>query len=126
MSDCIIWSKGCTGRGYGAAYVDGKQIPAHRLSWQTHNGLIPKGLCVLHKCDNRRCVNPDHLFLGTNRDNTADMIRKGRHGGNYKLSRTQAAEIRSSTEDSRVLSQRYGVSRLHVYDIKAKRYWKSL
>jgi hypothetical protein len=72
----------CTGylnRGYGVTRYEGKDIiPAHRLSWILFKGEIPKGLWVLHKCDNKRCVNPEHLFLGTCKDNVKDMIKK--HG----------------------------------------------
>lgn len=64
--------------GYGQLRINGQQIYAHRLSWIEHNGPIPKGLYVLHKCDNRWCINPDHLFLGTYKDNSDDMIKKGR------------------------------------------------
>ena len=60
-----------------------RQALAHRIAWEIFCGEVPEGLCVLHKCDNRRCVNPDHLFLGTARDNTADMVNKGRGTRNH-------------------------------------------
>lgn len=64
--------------GYGMMSYEGRQQGAHRVSWQLFIGLIPKGLWVLHHCDNRPCIRPDHLFLGTAADNNADMDRKGR------------------------------------------------
>lgn len=77
-SGCWIWLGGVTGSGYGALGVDNKVKSTHRVSWNLYHGEIPEGLCVLHTCDTKLCVNPSHLFLGTNKDNTADMLKKGR------------------------------------------------
>lgn len=68
-------------RGYGRLRYKGKQKLAHRLMWELRNGEIPKGLCVLHKCDNPPCCNIYHLFLGTYRDNIRDCIKKRRFRG---------------------------------------------
>ena len=91
-NSCWEWTA-CKAGGYGQIYVRGKLVYAHRLSWVWANGKIPKGLFVLHKCDNRVCVNPDHLFLGTNKDNMQDCVRKGRFSNNNKpVTRLQASD----------------------------------
>lgn len=78
--DCLIFTGSKAGNGYGVMYFNGRQQYAHRIAWQLYNGDIPEGNCVLHKCDNPACINLSHLFLGTKRDNTHDMMNKGRAG----------------------------------------------
>ena len=81
-SGCWLWEQGCERAGYGEVGI--RQSPertAHRLSWLAFKGPIPQGLGVLHSCDVTGCVNPDHLFLGTQNDNMKDMARKGRRKG---------------------------------------------
>jgi hypothetical protein len=84
---CWLWTGGCSNTGYGAFWLKGQTINAHRIAWLLTSGPIPDGMDVLHRCDAnysvgdrsyRRCVRPDHLFLGTDKDNMADMVAKGR------------------------------------------------
>lgn len=95
--ECWRWTGGKTSSGYGAKRLslNGAHVSllSHRMAWLIFNSDIPEGLVVCHKCDNRVCCNPAHLFLGTHKDNTQDMMRKGR--GNVRmLSPDQEAEAR--------------------------------
>lgn len=102
---------------------------AHRVSWALHNGDIPAGAMVLHTCDNPQCVNPSHLFLGTQSDNMQDMVRKGRQGktgpatgtgAKSKLSQRRLASLRKEGATGvsyRELAERYGVCRSTVRNI---------
>ena len=78
-NDCWEWEASSGYNGYGQYRHNGKMTGAHRVAWNLTHGTIPDGLQVLHHCDNPSCVNPAHLWLGTQRDNIHDMIRKGRH-----------------------------------------------
>lgn len=79
---CWYWTGHKIPSGYGTFCVNGKFNYAHRLSWEIENGEIPEGLYILHKCDNPSCVNPNHLFSGTQADNMQDMVNKGRKVSN--------------------------------------------
>lgn len=81
---CWIWNGAIDVCGYGRFLFAGKNTNAHRVSWILYHGSIPDGLCVLHHCDNPRCVNPDHLFLGTHTENMEDMLSKHRHWNQRK------------------------------------------
>ena len=95
-SGCWIWMASCAGKGYGQIKLPGerRQIYAHRLSYLIHKGPLPEGKHICHTCDNPRCVNPDHLFVGTSQDNHDDMKNKGRHTYGEK-----SATAKSTTKD---------------------------
>lgn len=106
-------------------------IRAHRLAWELTNGPIPAGLNVLHKCDNPRCVNPEHLFLGTQRDNILDSINKGRYNafGIQKLNAAQVLEIRALAKRGvrqKDIAKQFGIARNTVSGIVNRVCWKHL
>lgn len=129
-SRCWIWLGPCRGR-YGALYLSGKKISAHRAAWILFRGPIPEGLDVLHKCDNRLCVKPSHLFLGTDIDNMQDCVRKGRiafgiRQGLAKLTDGKVLEIRASHHrfTKTQLAKEYDVSRRTIANVINRVIWK--
>ena len=101
--DCLIWTKAMQSPGYGVLRVGHRNLLAHRASWLLTNGDIQPGLCVLHRCDNPACIDPDHLFLGTRTDNSIDKIKKGRQGRGDKMAHKGATNGRAKLNDEQVL-----------------------
>ena len=127
-SDCWLW-KGCVNRQtYGLIKVKhmGSQL-SHRISYLLFVGAIPLGQDVLHKCDTPRCVRPDHLFLGTARDNSRDMILKDRSVGKFTVKQIRALRSRflkkTTREELTRLSREYGVNRVTMWRIYSKKTW---
>jgi len=93
--ECWEWKAGCVSNGYGRFRFNGKKQQAHRVAWQLEHGPIPKGMFVCHTCDNRLCVNINHLYLGDHKDNMDDMVAKGRQakGEDIRQSKLTEAEV---------------------------------
>jgi hypothetical protein len=121
---CWIWTSFELRDGYGGFGVRGRPVLAHRFSWKLHKGEIPNGQCVLHHCDVPLCVNPDHLFLGTQQDNIRDKVAKhrqatGERHGMAKLTDVQVAEIlgMKGQEKAKTVAARYGVTPERIWQL---------
>lgn len=132
---CWEWTGARNPDGYGIISVGVIDLRAHRVAWELFFGPIQDGLFVCHQCDNPPCVNPNHLFLGTNRENLQDAIRKGRI--NRKGDRANRRKLRSedivairlmlkSGISGADLARNFGVSRCAISDIKYRRSWSSV
>lgn len=137
MSGCWLWEKGLDHlKKYGYTWYNNKNIRAHRASYLAFNGEIPNGLFVLHKCDNPKCVNPQHLFLGTNEDNLKDMAAKGRScrgelnkcgkHGKAKLTEADVLAIRKDTRLTREIAKQYGIDRSYAGVVRSGKSWRHL
>ena len=127
---CWLWT-GLKNRQQYGEFAYGDDVLAHRVSYTFYIGSIPAGQCILHRCDNPSCVNPDHLSTGTRADNLADMTTKGRRvrgtsHGMAKLSEAAVLSIRSDPRPSRVIAAEHRVSRATISLIRARKTWAHL
>ena len=143
-NECWPWTSSKRPSGYGQFQVGSRMdgtyrlVSAHRMAWELTHGSVPDGLWVLHCCDNRICVNPAHLFLGTHQDNMADMASKGRgrnngsvgqNNNNAKLRENDIREIRSlaATGGTRVeIAKQFNVTPQHISDVVLHKRWRHI
>lgn len=131
-TDCWLFTGAQNLQGYGQIKHKQLQIGAHRFSWEAYKGPIPEGMCVLHACDVKPCCNPDHLFLGTNWDNTQDAIAKGLYrvvgedNPSAKLTEAQVSQIKTMLNDGvsyKEIAMQFTISPSLVQTIKVEKIW---
>jgi hypothetical protein len=131
IDTCWLWTGANRGGGYGVVRFKKVDIQAHRFSWEFVNGKIPKGLFVLHKCDVRNCVKPDHLFLGTSQDNMKDCSLKGRtnFGEKCKIAKLRNNDIpkifsmQKSGMFQRDIAKQFNVTQNVIWSVLNKKTW---
>lgn len=148
LGPCWVWTGGRFASGYGRFNTGNRTLLAHRFSWWLRFGTWPD-LLVLHQCDNKECVNPNHLFVGTNADNSADMVRKGRslsggrnpahlhperclRGEQIHRARLTAEAVRdirarhAAGESLVAIRRRFGVTKGAIYAVVHRRTWRHI
>lgn len=133
MTPCIEWTGAKTSAGYGQRRIKGKLYYTHRLSYEQNIGPIPEGCVVRHKCDNPPCFNPEHLDIGTQKDNMQDMHKRGRavnvapQGVKQHLAKLTddiVRQIRDSTLGSTLLGRQLGVSKSTILRVRSGKTWR--
>lgn len=132
-SGCWLWLGGTNQKNYGHIWSSElkRHQRAHRMVYQILVGAIPAGKQLLHSCDNPYCVNPDHMFVGSNAENMADRNAKSRQAKGEtcalsKLTEDQVKEIRTSLDMTAAIAEKFNTSRRNVYDIRKRRTWKHI
>lgn len=131
---CLVWTGFRNPSGYGmlsltervGRRMKSKARLAHRVAYQAFCGSIEPGKNVLHRCDNRSCVKPEHLFLGSQRDNMEDRFKKNRHGRSAKLSPDDVRLIRASPESDDVLAAKFAVTSRTILGARRRETWRHL
>lgn len=136
---CHEWKSNLNRKGYGFFKLAGKNVSAHRIAYFIQFGEFPDGLCVCHHCDNPKCVNPKHLFLGTSLENTLDKMRKGRWAGgncggeNSGRAKLKSAEVKEILKlwatgeySQKKLGIRFGVHEATIQTIVSRKNWLSI
>lgn len=133
-SHCMEWNSYINPQGYGKIYHNGKSYRAHRLSYQIFIGLIPKNMEICHLCDNTKCINPNHLFLGSHSENMKDMSNKNRHkvlkGSKNKLSKFNEEDILDirrrldGNESQKNIAKDFDVYQTTISKIKLNKSWR--
>lgn len=131
VTGCLLWLGNVGHSGHGRISVNGKTERVHRVSWKIKYGEIPEGMCVLHKCDIPCCINPDHLFLGTQEDNMNDMNSKNRGscGEKSPIAKLSENDVRKIKNDSRgvtFIARDYGVAPATISSIRRGKSWKRI
>lgn len=141
VTGCWNWIKSCDGQGYGQFWSGSKLMRSHRWAYNYYKGNLSQNLCVCHKCDNIKCVNPDHMFLGTQDDNLKDMTNKGRRAldtaknrntargerqGRSKLTEEQVREILTFNGNQHDIARKFNVTHSLISSIKLRKVWKHL
>lgn len=135
FSGCLLWAGAAARRGYGVLNLRGSLHSAHRLSYEEYIGPIPAGFFCLHKCDTPACINPNHLYLGTHKDNMKDMKSKHRSNAgekcsNHVLTNEQIEEIRSlyryGVNGYKKLGKQFGVDWSAIYKVVKRKRWKHI
>ena len=131
---CWLWERGTEASGYGTWPLPGKtKDRAHRVAFVIAKGPIPRGHCVCHRCDTPGCVNPDHLFLGTQAQNLADMRRKGRSrmplvvgsaNANAKITEDDVRAIRADPRNHTHVARDYGLTKQAVSMMRSRKTWR--
>ena len=132
---CWEWTAGLTSNGYGQFFYNNIHINAHRFAWEYFYGTIPNDKIICHHCDNRKCCNPSHLFLGTNKDNTQDMINKNKLKGgwapgsehaNTNLTEEDVIQIKQMLQNGiyqKDIADHFGITQTSVSRIKLGKTW---